>query len=320
MRYDWELEELVEIHNMPMLDLVFEAARVHREHHLPREIQWSHLISVKTGGCSEDCGYCAQSRRHSTTVKAEPMMLLDEALSRARRAQEEGATRVCLGAAWRQIRDNEQFERLLEMIKGITALGLEVCCSTGMVAEHQAKRLKEAGLYAYNHNLDSSEEFYETIITTRKYSERLETLGVIRDAGMTMCSGGIIGLGETVEDRLKMLQTLSSFKPHPESVPINRLVPIAGTALGDRESADAWEVIRMVATARIIMPKSMVRLAAGRETLSDAEQGLCFLAGANSIFMGEKLLTVPNADIEADKKLLKTLGLELREPSKAASL
>ncbi|GAB4192316.1 MAG: biotin synthase BioB [Simkaniaceae bacterium] len=319
LRHDWSLAELKEIYELPLLDLVFRAAKVHRRFQDAREIQLCHLISIKTGGCTEDCKYCAQSARYQTKVKAEPFMNLDEVVQRARRAQRLGTTRVCLGAAWRQVRESRQWGKILAMIRQLTEDGIEVCCTLGMLQEPQAKQLKEAGLYAYNHNLDTSDWYYPKIISTRSFTERLLTLAKIRSAGIFLCTGGIVGLGEKKEDRLRLLQILSSFTPHPESVPINRLEAMKGTPLEGTPKISVWELIRTIALARIIMPKTMVRLAAGRRHMSDFAQALCFLAGANSIFIGEKLLTAENASLEEDLQLLQTLSLRPRPSFKEQS-
>jgi biotin synthase len=316
IRHDWTLEELHAIHDLPLLELVFRAATVHRRHHDPSEMQVSKLISIKTGACPEDCSYCAQSSRYSTGVTPERLMETERVVEIATRAKEAGVSRVCLGAAWREVKDNAQFDRVLEMVRGVTDMGMEVCCTLGMLDEHQAKRLEEAGLYAYNHNVDSSAEFYETIITTRTYEDRLKTLENVRKTNLTMCSGGIIGLGETVDDRLKMIRTLAGVRPHPESVPINILSKVAGTPLAGNEDVPVWEVIRMIATARIVMPMSDVRLTAGRVKLDATAQAMCFMAGANSIFSSETefMLTkaVPSPSYDKDRELLETLGLRMR--------
>ena len=316
LRHDWTLDELRALYDTPLLELVFRAASVHRQHHNPREMQVSKLISIKTGACPEDCSYCAQSSRYNTGVGAERMMDRAQVLEIATRAKAAGVSRVCLGAAWRSVKDNDQFDRVLDMVRSVTDIGMEVCCTLGMLTEHQAKRLDDAGLYAYNHNLDSSEEFYETIITTRTYADRLQTLGNVRKTGMTLCSGGIIGLGESVVDRLKMLQNLAAVRPHPESVPINILSRVEGTPLAKAEDVPVWDVIRMIATTRLVMPKSDVRLTAGRVTLDATAQALCFLAGANSIFSSETefMLTkaVPSPSYDADRVLLEALGMTLR--------
>ncbi|MSU33480.1 MAG: biotin synthase BioB [Pedosphaera sp.] len=320
IRHDWSLADLRAIHDLPLMDLVYRAATVHRQNHDPSEMQVSKLISIKTGACPEDCSYCAQSSRYTTGVAPERLMETGRVLEIATRAKEAGVSRVCLGAAWREVKDNAQFDRVLEMVRGVTDMGLEVCCTLGMLNEQQAQRLEEAGLYAYNHNVDSSAEFYETIITTRTYADRLKTLETVRKTNITMCSGGIIGLGETVEDRLKMVQTLSQVRPHPESVPINILSRVDGTPLAKNADVPVWEVIRMIATVRMVMPKSDVRLTAGRVQLDDTAQALCFMAGANSIFSSETefMLTraVPSPSYDKDRELLAALGLHQREPFK----
>lgn len=314
IRYDWTLEELKQLYDTSLLELIRKASHLHNQFHKPAEIQVCSLISIKTGGCPEDCKYCAQSSRYQTSVAAEPMMQYEAVLNDAKKAAAQGATRICLGAAWREVRDSKQFEQVLEMIKGISDLGLEVCCTLGMLKEHQAKRLKEAGLYAYNHNLDSSENFYKTIITTRTYQDRLNTLDVAEKADLSVCCGGILGMGETDIDRLELLLTLSKRNPHPASVPINRLTQIPGTPLGLQPKISIWEMVRMIAVTRIVLPQSIVRLSAGRIEMSDEEQALCFLAGANSIFAGEKLLTVANTAIDKDEKMFQILGLKKRSP------
>lgn len=312
LRSNWTFEEVEELSKTPLLELIMHACEVHRNYHKIGEVQVCHLISIKTGGCPEDCKYCAQSSRYKTEVKAQPMMELEEVLARAKQAISEGATRICLGAAWRAARDNLQFDKTVEMVRSIAELGVEVCCTLGFLSDTQAQKLKEAGLYAYNHNLDSSEKFYKTIITTRSYQDRLKTLDIVEQAGISSCSGGIIGMGETREDRLELLRTLASRNPHPESVPINLLSPIAGTPLEDQPPLSSWEFIRMVALARILMPKSMIRLSAGRINLSYQEQALAFLSGANSIFAGEKLLTVGNTPSNRDEEMFQLLGLTKR--------
>ena len=318
VRYDWTLKELQDLQAMPLLDLVFEAARVHRQWHNPREMQVSKLISVKTGGCPEDCSYCAQSSRYSTGVDSDRLMGEQQVLEIAERAKASGVSRVCLGAAWRGVREGESFDRVLSMVRSVTNLGLEVCCTLGMLNERQAQQLEAAGLYAYNHNVDTSEEFYSTVITTRTYADRLKTLAEVRRTRMTLCSGGIIGMGEAVDDRLKMLLTLSAIQPHPESVPINLLSQVAGTPLAEQPELPVWEVVRMIAIARLVMPKSDVRLTAGRIKLTPEAQALCFLAGANSIFSSETevMLTkaVPSPSYQADQSLLSALGMTLRAP------
>lgn len=312
IRSDWTLGEIQELHSTPLLRLIMEAMDIHRKYHKAGEIQVCHLISIKTGGCSEDCKYCAQSSRYQTSVQAQPMMKYQEVINAAKKAIARGATRICLGAAWRNVRDSRQFDETLKMIKGITDLGVEVCCTLGLLSEHQAKKLKQAGLYAYNHNLDSSERFYKTIITTRSYQDRLNTLDIVEQSGISVCCGGIIGMGETKEDRLQLLLTLAKRSPHPESVPINQLSPIPGTPLENQPKLSSWELIRMVAIARILMPQSVIRLSAGRIELSYHEQALCFLSGANSIFAGEKLLTVGNTSMDSDEEMFNLLGLQRR--------
>ena len=319
-RFDWTRPEIAEIYHSPLLELVFQAASVHRQHHQPGEVQICKLISIKTGACPEDCSYCSQSARYKTEVKAQALMSKDEVLEIAGRAKASGVSRVCMGAAWREVKDNQQFDRVLEMVTDVTAMGLEVCCTLGMLTESQAKRLEDAGLYAYNHNLDTSAEYYETIITTRTYADRLNTIDNVRKTSVTMCTGGIIGLGETADDRISMLQTLATLRPHPESVPINILAKVPGTPLADQPDVPALDVVRMVATTRILMPESVVRLSAGRAKMSASEQGMCFLAGANSIFSSETgqmlTLAVPSPRYDADQQLFSVLGLTTRPPFK----
>ena len=316
LRYDWTLPEVRKIYSLPLLDLVFRAAAVHREHHDATEVQVCRLISIKTGGCPEDCAYCSQSSRYQTEIKASPLMEKDEVLKIAERAKAAGVSRVCMGAAWREVRDGKQFDRVLDMVKDVTAMGVEVCCTLGMLNEDQARRLDEAGLYAYNHNIDTSQEFYSSVITTRNWSDRIETLANVRKTGVTVCCGGIIGLGESESDRTSMLHTLASMSPHPESVPINVLSKVAGTPLAENADVEIWDTVRMIATARILMPNAVVRLSAGRHRMSESEQAMCFMAGANSIFSSEekKMLTraVPCSDYDADTEMLSTLGLHAR--------
>lgn len=312
IRNNWTREEIATIYHSPVLDLIYRAATVHREHNDPQEVQVCTLLSVKTGGCPEDCAYCPQAARYHTDVKVQKLLPTEEVLEAAKIAKEAGSTRFCMGAAWREVRDNRDFDRVLDMVKGVNALGLEVCCTLGMLTESQAEKLKDAGLYAYNHNLDTSEEHYEDIITTRTYDDRLKTIENVRNAKISVCSGGIIGLGETVEDRIGMLHTLSTMPEHPESVPVNALVPVERTPLENQERVSVWEMVRMIATARIIMPKAMVRLSAGRVRMSVEEQALCFMAGANSIFAGDKLLTTPNPGEDNDKAMFQTLNLKPR--------
>ncbi|QMW05878.1 biotin synthase BioB [Spirosoma foliorum] len=319
LRTDWTRAEIAEIYNSPVLDLMYRAATVHRQHHDPQEVQVCTLLSVKTGGCPEDCAYCPQAARYHTAVKVHKLMEVSEVLTAAQRAKDTGSTRFCMGAAWREVRDNSDFDKVLDMVQGVNEMGLEVCCTLGMLTESQAQKLKDAGLYAYNHNLDTSEEFYGDIISTRTYDDRLDTLGHARKAGISVCSGGIIGMGESDQDRIGMLHTLATLPQHPESVPVNALVPVEGTPLEDQPRVSVWEMIRMIATARIIMPKAMVRLSAGRVRMNTEEQALCFLAGANSIFAGDKLLTTPNPDGDADQELFQTLNIRPRKAFKDAS-
>lgn len=316
LRTDWSLEEIQEIYYKPVLELIVEAANVHKQYQATGEVQVCTLLSVKTGGCPEDCSYCPQAARFHTGVDVHKLLSQEQVLTAAQRAKDGGSTRFCMGAAWREVRDNRDFDKVLDMVKGVNEMGLEVCCTLGMVNEYQAEKLKEAGLYAYNHNLDTSEENYSNIITTRTYDDRLDTIHNVRKAGISVCSGGIIGLGETDEDRIKMLHTLSTLEQHPESVPVNALVPVKGTPLENQPLVSVWEMVRMIATARILMPKTMVRLSAGRERMSVTEQSLCFLAGANSIFTGEKLLTTPNPDFDQDKAMFELLGLNPRKSFK----
>ncbi len=316
IRNNWTLEEVESLYHTPLLELVYCAATVHREYNDTAEVQVCTLLSIKTGGCPEDCAYCPQAARYNTGVDVQALMQTGEVLKYAQRAKDAGSTRFCMGAAWREVRDNRDFDRVLEMVKGVNALGMEVCCTLGMLTEDQAKKLADAGLYAYNHNLDTSQEYYGEIIHTRTYQDRLQTLSHVREAGITVCCGGIIGLGETHEDRIKMLHTLSTLPRHPESVPINALVRVKGTPLENNPKVDIWDMVRMIATARILMPATMVRLSAGRTEMSVAEQALCFMAGANSIFAGEKLLTTPNPSFEEDRAMFELLGLKPREAFK----
>ncbi|MCU0389890.1 MAG: biotin synthase BioB [Thermoflexibacter sp.] len=315
-RNNWTREEISEIFHSPILELIYRAATIHRQFHDPQEVQVCTLLSIKTGGCPEDCAYCPQAARYHTEVKVHKLMTVKEVLEKAQNALEAGSTRFCMGAAWREVRDNKDFDKVIDMVKGVAQMGMEVCCTLGMLTPQQAERLKEAGLYAYNHNLDTSEEYYDEIITTRTYDDRLETLDNVRNAKISVCSGGIIGMGETVNDRIGMLQTLATLPEHPESVPVNALVPVEGTPLENQERVSVWEMIRMIATARILMPKAMVRLSAGRVRMTMEEQALCFLAGANSIFAGDKLLTTPNPDYDIDKQMFQVLNLKPRKSYK----
>ncbi len=318
VRHDWTRAEIRALHDLPVLDLVFRAATVHRAHHDGREMQVCKLISIKTGACPEDCSYCAQSSRYETDITPQKLMDKDSVKEVAARAQASGVSRVCMGAAWREVKDGPQFDRVVEMVREVTDMGMEVCCTLGMLSEGQAKRLEDAGLYAYNHNVDSSAEFYETIITTRTYADRLKTIGNVRKTNVTVCCGGIMGLGESIEDRVGMLHTIATMNPHPESLPINILAKVPGTPMANNPDVPFWEVLRMIATARLVCPLADVRLTAGRAKLSPVEQAFCFLAGANSIFSSETetMLTkaVPSPSYDADKVLLDLLGMSMREP------
>ena len=317
VRYDWTVPEIRALHDLPLLELLHRAQGVHREHHPNNEVQLCTLMSVKTGACSEDCAYCPQAARYNTHVEPEKLLDVGEVLDAARRAKEAGATRFCMGAAWREVKDGERFDRVLEMVRGVKELGLEACTTLGMLTASQAERLKEAGLDTYNHNIDTSREHYAKIITTRSFEERLTTLQNVRAAGIAVCSGGIIGMGESIDDRCRMLRELATSRPHPESVPINALVPVAGTPLGDRPPIDPLELVRMIAAARILMPTARVRLSAGRQSLGREAQILCLMAGASSIFYGEQLLTTPNPDTSFDRKLLEDVGLRPLAPRHA---
>ncbi|MBC6399967.1 MAG: biotin synthase BioB [Ekhidna sp.] len=316
IRNNWTFEEIKEIYDKPLLELVFEAATAHRKYHNPKEVQVSSLISVKTGGCPEDCAYCPQAARYHTDIKVHKLMEVEEVRAQAESAKANGASRMCLGAAWREVRDNRDFDKVLDMVKTVNSMDMEVCCTLGMVSEDQARKLADAGLYAYNHNIDTSEAFYGDIISTRAYDDRLKTIENVRKTGITVCSGGIIGMGESAEDRIGMLLTLANMQTHPESVPVNALVPVEGTPLAEQPRVAAHELIRMIATARLVMPASVVRLSAGREGMSLTEQALCFMAGANSIFAGDKLLTTPNPDFNDDREMFDLLGLMPREAFK----
>lgn len=313
LRHDWTLAEIGEIYALPMPELVFRAQQVHRAYHAPDRVQTCRLLSIKTGGCPEDCGYCPQSAHYSTGLERESLMDPGVVIESARRARGEGVTRFCLGAAWREAPEGKEFEQVLAMVAGIAEQGLEVCCTLGMLNEEQARRLGQAGLTAYNHNLDTSPEFYGQIITTRVYEDRLRTLAAVRKAGITVCCGGIVGMGESERDRMGLLQQLANLEQHPESVPINMLVRVEGTPMAELPALDPLVMVRMIATARILMPRSMVRLAAGRQQLSREGVVLCFMAGANSIFVGERLLTTPNPGPDEDAQLLGELGLRPME-------
>jgi biotin synthase len=310
IRHNWTRDEIRRIYHLPLPELIFRAQLAHRAFHKPDEVQLCRLLSIKTGGCPEDCAYCSQSAHYKTRVPREELLNPVAVREAARRAKEEGATRFCMGAAWRQVPDGENFDRVLDMVRAVAALDMEVCCTLGMLTESQARRLKAAGLTAYNHNLDTSPEFYGNVITTRGYEDRLRTIAHVRGAGITVCCGGILGMGETDEDRVGLLHELSRLNPHPESVPINMLVPNEGTPLANAEELDPLVMVRAIATARILMPASRVRLAAGRRQMSPEAVTLCFLAGANSIFTGEKLLTTPNPAASADERLLENIGMK----------
>lgn len=318
IRTDWTKEEVSEIYNTPLMELIYRAATVHRDYHETGEVQVCTLLSIKTGGCSEDCSYCPQSARYNTGVDSQKMMPKDMILAAAERAKDAGSTRFCMGAAWRSARQNKDFDQVLDVVSDIADMGLEVCATLGMLTDDQAKKLKEAGLYAYNHNLDSSEDFYKKIITTRTYDDRLDTIKKVQDNEISVCSGGIIGMGETHEDRMGLLHTLSTLEIHPESVPVNALIAVAGTPMEDQPKVPSWDMARMIATARILMPASMVRLSAGRVRMTFEEQALCFMAGANSIFTGEKLLTTNNNELDEDMHMFELFGLKAREAYKNA--
>ncbi|WP_260292737.1 biotin synthase BioB [Sedimenticola hydrogenitrophicus] len=311
-RHDWSLDEIEALLNLPFNDLLFQAQSVHRQRFDPNKVQVSTLLSVKTGACSEDCGYCSQSARHATDLEKEKLLPLDEVKRAAREAREKGATRFCMGAAWRNPTD-KNLERVVEMIRAVHDMGMETCVTLGMLTESQAQSLKEAGLDYYNHNLDTSPEFYGNVVTTRTYQDRLDTLARVRDRGINVCSGGILGMGESRRDRASMLRELANLPKHPESVPINMLVQVEGTPLYGTAALDPFEFIRTIAVTRILMPESYVRLSAGRTEMSDEMQALCFVAGANSMFYGERLLTTDNPDADADRRLFERLGLHFEE-------
>ncbi len=312
------VKEVRAIHDLPLMELLHRAQGVHRKHHPENQVQLCALLSIKTGGCAEDCGYCPQSSHHSTEVEPERFLPVDEVVQKARIAKDAGSTRFCMGAAWREAKDGPSFDRVIEMVRGVGDLGLETCMTLGMLTDEQAARLADAGLTAYNHNLDTSKEFYGEIITTRTYEERLATLDRVAKNGISVCCGGIIGMGESINDRCAMLATLANLPTPPGSVPINALVPVEGTPLEDRPPVDSLELVRAIATARIIMPTVRVRLSAGRANLSREAQLLCFMAGANSIFYGEKLLTTGNADVDADQALMRDAGLTPMPPQQSA--
>ncbi|WP_282787624.1 biotin synthase BioB [Flavobacterium croceum] len=313
-RHNWTKEEIIAIYNKPLMDLLYEASTIHRQHHDPNVVQVSTLLSIKTGACPEDCGYCPQAARYHTNIEGNDLMSVSQVKAQALRAKASGSSRVCMGAAWRNVKDGPEFDEVLEMVRTINKLDMEVCCTLGMLTENQAKRLAEAGLYAYNHNLDTSEEYYKEVISTRGYEDRIKTIENVRKTNVTVCSGGIIGMGESIEDRAGMLVALSTLNPQPESVPINALVAVEGTPLEDEKPVEIWEMIRMVATTRIVMPETQVRLSAGRTEMSREGQAMCFFAGANSIFAGDKLLTTPNPDVNEDMKMFEILGLKPQKP------
>jgi biotin synthase len=306
---EWSKQEILDVYHTPLLELISKAAEIHGKKHKTGEVQISSLLSIKTGGCPEDCSYCPQAARYHTEVKVHKLMSVEEVSLCADNAKQGGASRMCLGAAWREVRDNRDFDKVLDMVKTINGKGLEVCATLGMVTEDQARKLADAGLYAYNHNIDTSEENYNKIISTRTFDDRLNTIHNVRKAGLTVCSGGIIGMGESIEDRVGMLYTLSLLRPQPESVPINALVAVEGTPLEEQPPVPIWDMVRMIATARIVLPDTAVRLSAGRMSMSMEGQALCFLAGANSIFAGEKLLTTPNPNYNQDMEMFDILGI-----------
>ena len=318
IRNNWTKKEIEDIYHLPLLELIYKAATVHREWHNPSEVQVSTLLSIKTGGCPEDCSYCGQAARYHTNIKVQALLPTETVIAHAQKAKDSGSSRFCMAAAWREVRNNRDFDRVIDMVKGVNELGMEVCCTLGMLTEEQAIRLQEAGLYAYNHNLDTSEQYYEEIISTRTFDNRINTINNVRKAGITVCSGGIIGLGETHGDRISMLLTLATMPKHPESVPINALARVEGTPLENNQKVDSWEMVRMIATARIVMPSSMVRLSAGRIEMTETEQAWCFMAGANSIFTGERetLLVTPNPGVSEDMQMLETLGLKPMKSNK----
>lgn len=310
-RHDWTKPEIRAIYESPLLDLVFRAAAAHRLHHDPTKIQLCTLMNIKTGGCSEDCSYCSQSSRHTTATKASRLVEIEPVLEAARKAKENGSTRFCMGAAWRDLAGRKRgFERILTMVREVRGMGMEVCTTLGMLSPDQARQLKEAGLTAYNHNLDTSREFYPTVITTRSYDERLETISAVRDAGISVCSGGILGLGESDADRVGLIYEVSNMPEHPESFPVNALVPIPGTPLENNEPIQWHTLLRTIATARIVLPTTIIRLAAGRQTLDESKQAMCFMAGANAVFTGEQMLTTPCSPWDEDKAMMGRWGLD----------
>lgn len=309
-------EEIKAIYHQPLFELIYKSTEVHKKYHTPGEVQVCTLLSVKTGGCSEDCSYCPQSVKYHTDVDVHKLMNKEDIIEKAKEAKANGSTRFCMGAAWRETRDNKDFDKILEIVDAVNKLDMEVCCTLGMLTEPQAKKLKNVGLYAYNHNLDTSEEYYDKIITTRTYQDRLETIDNISKAGISVCCGGIIGLGEQEEDRISLIHTLANLPVPPESVPVNALVPVKGTPLENNKRVSVWEMLRMIATIRIVIPTAIIRLSAGRTEMPTTEQALCFFAGANSIFAGDKLLTTPNPSFNDDMEMFKILGLQPRESFK----
>lgn len=305
-------DQIKEIYNRPLLELIYQSSDIHRKNHQAGEVQVCTLLSVKTGGCTEDCAYCPQAARYHTEVKVHKLLDPEDVLSRAKEAKANGSTRFCMGAAWREVRDNRDFDNVLAMVREVNKLDMEVCCTLGMLSASQAEKLKEAGLTAYNHNIDTSEEYYDKVITTRTYEDRLETIHNVSKAGISVCSGGIIGLGEEEDARIGMIYTLANLPEPPESIPVNALVPVKGTPLENMERVSVWEMLRMIATIRIVVPKAMIRLSAGRNEMPISEQALCFITGANSIFAGDKLLTTPNPAFTSDMEMFEILGLQPR--------
>jgi len=320
LRHDFELAEVRTLHDLPLFELVDRARLVHKANHPDGQVQLCTLLSVKTGGCPEDCGYCSQSSHHKTPVKPQALLKVEDVVAAARRAKEQGATRFCMGAAWREVKDGPAFDRVIDMVREVKGMGLEACVTLGMLNADQARRLKEAGLDAYNHNLDTSREHYKSIISTRNFDDRLNTIRNVRQAGITVCSGGIIGLGESIDDRCRMLIELANMDPHPESVPVNALTRVEGTPLAEMPPVEPLELVRMIAVARILMPRSKVRLSAGRTELSREAQLMCLFAGANSIFYGDKLLTTPNPESDEDSDLLRSAGLTAEPPRSSAAV
>ena len=316
IRHNWTKEEILEVYNQPLIDLIYQASTIHRQYHDAREVQVSTLLSIKTGGCPEDCAYCPQAARYQTKIEKNDLLSVAQVKEAALKAKAAGSSRLCMGAAWRNVKDNEEFDQVLDMVRVVYDADLEVCCTLGMITENQAQRLAAAGLYAYNHNLDTSEDYYKEIISTRGYDDRLKTLENARNAKLTVCSGGIIGMGEKPEDRCGMLVALANLNPHPESVPINALVAVEGTPMEEQKPVPIWDMVRMIATTRIILPATTVRLSAGRTEMTDEGQALCFLAGAGSIFAGDKLLTTPNPSFDRDMTLFAQLGLVPKAPYK----